>query len=107
MWKIRSNSQNPLIRIFVIVEIVLMYTLYTTSQTEKVRTLSYDEKVDYGPKSLPRVWAYDAYDDGTVVLRVIRRNVTIQDQDSVCLIEKLFLRIIHLDGTIDEKDIDL
>src|SRR6266542_3768414 len=45
------------------------------------------------------------YDDGTVVLRIIRRNVASWDQ--ICLIEKFFLRIIHLDGTVDEKDIDL
>ncbi len=62
MWKIHSNSQSPLINVFVLFAIILcIYPLYTTTQTAKERTFSYDEKVDYGPKSSPRVWAQRTY----------------------------------------------
>src|SRR3989337_1866637 len=102
MCKTRSNSQTFLISIFILFAIILcVYPLCTTAQTAKERTFSYDEKKYYGPKSLPRVWNQRTYDDGTIVLRIVRRNITIKEP--ICLIEKFFLRIIHLNGTVDEK----
>jgi len=47
------------------------------------------------------------YDDGTVVLRIVRENVATVFEDRVCYLEKFSLRIIHLNGIVDEKDINL
>ncbi|CAI2186782.1 17543_t:CDS:2, partial [Funneliformis geosporum] len=84
--------------------ILCVFPLYTTAQNTNVRIFAHEETIDYGKDSLPRVWRQRVYDDGTTVVRIVRRNPAIQ---GVCLIEKLFLRIIHLDGTVEEKDIDL
>ncbi|CAG8641567.1 15468_t:CDS:2 [Funneliformis mosseae] len=99
----RNLSTNLFSLLFAI--ILCVFPLYTTAQNAKVRIFAHEETIDYGPKSLPRIWKQNTYDDGTAVVRIIRRNPAIQGP--VCLIEKLFLRIIHLDGTVDEKDLDL
>src|SRR6266540_4560845 len=55
--------------------ILFINPLYTTAQTKKEGIFFYEEKIDYGPNvkfngTIPQV-----YDDGTIVLRVIRTNV--------------------------------
>ncbi|CAG8679520.1 8676_t:CDS:2, partial [Funneliformis caledonium] len=101
---IRTNLSTNLFSLLFAI-ILCVFPLYTTAQNAKVRIFAHEETIDYGPKSLPRIWKQNTYDDGTAVVRIIRRNPAIQGP--VCLIEKLFLRIIHLDGTVDEKDLDL
>src|SRR5688572_29353432 len=72
MWKISSNSQTHLISVFILFAIILcVCPLCITAQTTKGRTFSYDEKIDYGPDVLPRIWGQRAYDDGIIVLRII------------------------------------
>jgi hypothetical protein len=46
------------------------------------------------------------YDDGTAVARIVRKNNATSIGARTCLYEMLFFRIIHPNGTVDEKDID-
>jgi hypothetical protein len=94
MWKIRSISRNLSFTVFTLIIIVLcIYPLHTIAQ---IRTISYSEETNYGD-AMPRVWDSKTYDDGTVVVRIVRD----------CSYEMFSLRIIHNDGTIDKKDIEL
>ncbi len=137
--------------------ILFVYPLYTTAQTKKEGIFFYEEKIDYGSNVKLNGTIPQVYDDGTIVLRVIRTNVAkiltrrgpctggntiritkkgknysrtcirrdpeidpIGDPNpsnstdppivtikSYCSLEKFSLRIIHPNGTVDEKDIDL
>ena len=77
-----------------------VYPLYTTAQ---VSTFSHEKEQDYG--SIPHIiFKSLAYDDGTAVVRIVRVNAT---ATSNCFHERLSLRIIHPNGTVGEKDIEL
>jgi hypothetical protein len=102
MQTIQGNSaKNLFLIIFAI--ILCSYTSYTTAQK---RVLSHNEQVDYG-QVLPRIWDSKALDDGTMIIRVIRKNATSSINNYLCFYERLSLRIINLDGTVVEKDLNL
>jgi hypothetical protein len=88
--------------LLIIAIILCSYTLYTTAQ---VRVLSYNEEIDYDV--LPRVWDSKSFDDGTMIVRIIRKNATSSINNYLCFHEMLSLRIINLDGTVEEKDLKL
>ncbi|CAG8524038.1 813_t:CDS:10 [Rhizophagus irregularis] len=83
--------------------ILCSYTLYTTAD---IRVLSHNEQIDYG-QTLPRIWDSKSYDDGTMVVRIVRKNVTTSINNYLCFHEMLSLRIINTDGTVVEKDLKL
>src|SRR3954469_9549438 len=91
--------------ILLILSIILcIYPLYTTAE---IRSFSHYEEKDYGPTALPRVLKSRVYEDGTVVVRIIRQNMNTSTATKVCFYEMLSLRIIHPNGTVNEKDIKL
>jgi hypothetical protein len=103
MWRARLNSQNPFVKVIALLVFILcIYPSYTTTE---VRTFSYEEKVYY--PGTPRITDLRAYDDGTVVVRIVRANANTTTTDLTCYYEILSLRIINLDGTVIEKDIKL
>src|SRR6266498_5306257 len=55
--------------------ILFVYPLYTTAQTKKEGIFFYEEKIDYGSNVKLNGTIPQVYDDGTIVLRVIRTNV--------------------------------
>ncbi|RGB32297.1 hypothetical protein C1646_707122 [Rhizophagus diaphanus] len=83
--------------------ILCSYTLYTTAD---IRVLSHNEQIDYG-QALPRIWDSQSYDDGTMVVRIVRKNTTTSINNYLCFYEMLSLRIISPDGTVVEKDLKL
>src|SRR5438045_2889546 len=98
MQIIQVNSAKKSLLIFAI--IICIYPLYTTAE---IRTFSHEEeKIDYGS---PHVWDTKIYDDNTIVARIVRVNTT--TEITTCFYEMFSLRIIHPDGTVDEKDIKL
>ncbi|GBB87515.1 hypothetical protein RclHR1_00140019 [Rhizophagus clarus] len=97
-----GNSMKPIF-LLIIAIILYSYTSYTTAQ---VRVLSHNEEIDYNGV-LPRVWDSQAYDDGTMIIRIIRKNATSSFNNYLCFYETLSLRIINLDGTATEKDLNL
>src|ERR1043166_672360 len=103
MQIIRENLAKKII-LLVYAIILCIHPLYTEAE---IRTFSYYEEKDYGPTALPRVWNLKTYDDGTAVARIIRKNMNTSTATEDCFYEMLSLRIIHLNGTVDEKDIKL
>ncbi|GBB92169.1 hypothetical protein RclHR1_19770002 [Rhizophagus clarus] len=93
-----QNFYVKLIALFTI--ILFIYPLYTTAQDK--RTLFHVEEKYYGPDSLPIIESLKSYDDGTVVLRVVR-----QIPEEPCFQDMFYLRIIYPNGLIEEKDIKL
>src|SRR6266498_2763950 len=85
----------------------IILCIYPLCATAQARIFSYNEKIGYESETKPIIWNQQVYDDGTVVLRIIRENVTRILKDRVCYLEKFSLRIIQLDGKVDEKDFDL
>ncbi|CAG8702770.1 182_t:CDS:2, partial [Funneliformis caledonium] len=79
------------------------YPLYTTSQT-----FYHNEINNYeGTLNTSRVWNMRMYDNGTVVLRVVRIK-RIPDKPpniGLCMFEEFSLRIIYPNGTVVENDI--
>ena len=53
------------------------------------------------------IWGTKVYDNGTVVLRIIRKNPNVSTTDWTCFYEMLSLRIIYPNGTVIERDIKL
>jgi hypothetical protein len=102
MQTIRGNSAKKLFLIIFAI-ILCSYTSYTTTQK---RVLSHNEQVDYG-QVLPRIWDSKALDDGTMIIRVVRKNATSSINNYLCFYEMLSLRIINLDGIVVEKDLKL
>ncbi|GES76898.1 hypothetical protein GLOIN_2v1639405 [Rhizophagus clarus] len=96
-----GNSKSIILLILAI--ILCSYTSYTTAQ---IRVLSHNEEVDYNGV-LPRIWDSKTYDDGTMVVRIIRKNATSSINKYLCFYELFSLRIINLDGTVVEKDLNL
>lgn len=91
--------------IFVIIlSLCYLFPLHTNT-TKETKMFSHVEKKDYGPTAIPRVLKTRIYDDGTVVARIVRKNM--KTATGVCFHEILSLRIIHPDGFVDEKDIKL
>ncbi|CAB4421575.1 unnamed protein product [Rhizophagus irregularis] len=84
--------------------ILCSYTLYTTAD---ISVLSHNEQIDYEPTALPRIWNSKSYDDGTMVVRIIRKNAATSINRYLCFYEMLSLRIINTDGTVVEKDLKL
>ncbi|PKB98480.1 hypothetical protein RhiirA5_431320, partial [Rhizophagus irregularis] len=99
--RILNTAKTKFLLIFVI--ILCSYTLYTTAV---IREFSHKEEIDYG-QVLPRIWDSKAYDDGTMVIRIIRKNATTSINNYLCFYEVLSLRIINLDGTVVEKNLKL
>ncbi|CAG8814881.1 10639_t:CDS:1, partial [Gigaspora rosea] len=56
---------------------------------------------------IPRIWKTLVYDDGTILVRIIRRDADNSGGNRVCLQQVLSLRIIYPNGTVSEVDIDL
>src|ERR1043166_1656431 len=103
MGAIKENSAKKTFSlIFAIILCILIYPIYTTAE---IRTFSHYEEKDYGPMALPHVWNLKTYDVGTAVARIIRKNMNTSTAARDCFYEMLSLRIIHLNGTVDEKDI--
>src|SRR5256885_883982 len=99
----RENSaKTNFLLIFTIT--LCIYPLYATAE---IRTFSHDEEKDYGPTEMPQFIKTQVYDDGTVVARIIKMDGNIPTTDKFCFDEILSLRIIHLNGTVEEKDIKL
>src|ERR1044072_4304930 len=97
MWIVRDNSA--------ILAIILC--IISLCIAAEIRTFSHNEEKDYGQTALPRVWKSEAYDDGTIVARIVRQNMSASTAIKTCFNEMLSLRIIHPNGTVDEKDINL
>ena len=97
MWIVREN--------LAILAIILC--IISLCVTAEIRTFSHNEGKDYGQTALPRVWKSEAYDDGTIVARIVRQNMSASTAIKTCFNEMLSLRIIHPNGTVDEKDIKL
>ncbi|PKK72882.1 hypothetical protein RhiirC2_848078 [Rhizophagus irregularis] len=99
--RILNTAKTKFLLIFVI--ILCSYTFYTTAV---IREFSHKEEIDFG-QVLPRIWDSKAYDDGTMVIRIIRKNATTSINNYLCFYEVLSLRIINLDGTVVEKNLKL
>src|SRR5688572_765563 len=103
MQMVRENLAKKSLLIFAI---ILCIHLYTTAA--QIRTFSYEEKKQvYEPTVIPRVWDTKIYDDNTVVARIVRVNANAPTEDTTCFYEMFSLRIIHPDGTVEERDIEL
>src|SRR3954469_14265069 len=102
MHIIRRNLKGFFLLIFA--TILCIYPLYSTAE---IRTFSHDEEKDYGPSVIPRVNKLKGYDDGMIIARVVRINVEASTAANVCFYEMLSLRMIHPNGTVEEKDIKL
>ncbi|CAG8642362.1 14528_t:CDS:2, partial [Racocetra fulgida] len=60
------------------------------------------------PNQPPRIIDLKAYDDGTAMVQIIRRNTSATPPTgTVCVESLLSLRIIHLNGSVTEIDADL
>ncbi|GBC24435.1 uncharacterized protein OCT59_009094 [Rhizophagus irregularis] len=99
--RILNSAKTNFLSIFVI--ILCSYTLYTTAV---IREFSHKEEIDHG-KVLPRIWDSKAYDDGTMVIRIVRKNPTTTIDNYLCFYEVFSLRIIDFDGTVVEKNLKL
>ncbi|CAG8771815.1 8691_t:CDS:1, partial [Cetraspora pellucida] len=56
----------------------------------------------------PRVIDIASYNDGTAVVQIIRRNTSATPPTgTVCIESLLSLRVIHLNGSVTEIDVDL
>ncbi|RIA80123.1 hypothetical protein C1645_793218 [Glomus cerebriforme] len=97
-----NSAKTLFLLIFAI--ILCSYPLYTTAA---IRTFTYQEQIDYGPQVFARVWDTKAYDDGTMVMRIARKNPSTSTPTSPCFYEMLSLRFIYPNGTVVEKDIKL
>src|SRR5437763_16012413 len=96
----RGNSAKKYLLIFAI--ILCIYPSYTTTE---IRTFTHFEgKDEYLPK-IPRIQRLKTYDDNTAVARIVRTKTRVPPK--ICFFEVFSLRIIHLNGTVDEKDIEL
>ncbi|CAB4375651.1 unnamed protein product [Rhizophagus irregularis] len=107
MQIIRGNSTKILFSLIFSI-ILCSYPLFTTTAETtiettigKMKTFSHVEEIDYGPTSLPLVYDSQVFDDGTMVIRIVRRD---SPPNNDCFINMLSLRIINLDGTVIEKD---
>src|SRR5688572_18963626 len=99
MQIVRGNSVKKYLLIFAI---ILLCPLYATAE---IRTFTHVEEKDiYLPKSA-RMQRTKVYYDGTVVARIVRTKEATAEK--VCFFEIFSLRIIHPNGTVDEKDIEL
>ncbi|CAB4428016.1 unnamed protein product [Rhizophagus irregularis] len=98
--RILNSAKTKFLLIFV--NILCSYTFYTTAV---IREFSHKEEIDHG-KVLPCIWDSKAYDDGTMVIRIIRKNET-SINNYLCFYEMFSLRIINLDGTVVEKNLKL
>jgi hypothetical protein len=102
--RILLGSSTKTIFLIIFAIILCSYTSYTTAQK---RVLSHNEQVDYGAGVIPRIWDSKALDDGTMIIRVVRKNATTSINRYLCFYEMFSLRIINLDGTVVEKDLKL
>ncbi|CAG8796883.1 32771_t:CDS:2, partial [Gigaspora margarita] len=60
--------------------------------------------------AIPRIWGTYVYNDGIMLVRIIRRdnnNNSAVFVNSVCLQQLLSFRLIYPNGTVSERDIDL
>src|SRR5688572_3333176 len=89
MWKL----QKPIY--FIAIIAIALFACPTSRVEEKY----------YGSIAPPHVLKTRIYDDGTVVARIVGKNM--MTTTAVCFYEMLSLRIIHPDGLVDEKDIKL
>ncbi|CAB4383299.1 unnamed protein product [Rhizophagus irregularis] len=98
--RILNSAKTKFLLIFV--NTLCSYIFYTTAV---IREFSHKEEIDHG-KVLPCIWDSKAYDDGTMVIRIIRKNAT-SINNYLCFYEMFSLRIINLDGTVVEKNLKL
>ncbi|CAG8590165.1 8657_t:CDS:2 [Funneliformis caledonium] len=92
---------NFLITLFLFV-IISVYPLYINAQFYHNETKEYE-----GTLNTPRIWNMKMYDNGTVLLRLIRIK-RIPDKPpniGLCSLEEFSLRIIYPNGTVVENDI--
>jgi len=98
MWTTQLFSQNLYVKFIVIILCICLS--YITAEEEK-RIFSYEEEDHYGLESQPIGLGLNAYDDGTVVIRIV------YDYNTTCYHDIFFLRIIYPNGTVIKKDIKL
>ncbi|RHZ84118.1 hypothetical protein Glove_85g122 [Diversispora epigaea] len=86
---------------------VIWITIFSlTSSVSGFETFTHNETNSY--PTPPRMWEYQKYIDGTVVIRIINRDVNKTSNSSEVWIKQvLSLRIIHPNGTVSEIDKDL
>ena len=70
MQNIRENSAKNILIILAI--ILCICPLYATAE---IRTFSHNEEKDYEPTTLPRVLKSRVYEDGTMVIRIVRQGM--------------------------------
>ncbi|RHZ84124.1 hypothetical protein Glove_85g130 [Diversispora epigaea] len=70
-------------------------------------TFTHNETIPY--PNAPRMWQYGEYFDGTVVIRIINRDSTVNSTNTseVWVKKMLSLRILHPNGTVSEIEKDL
>src|SRR5437764_764780 len=100
--------QGQFLFLLIFAIILCIYPSYTTAQPAQPRTFTHvEENNDYDETIKPRMQQIKTYYDGTVVGRIVRLNRAMSAPPKTCFFDTLSLRIIHLDGTVDEKDIKL
>ena len=113
--KMREIRENSAKKIFLLIFVIILCICPLYATEEIVRTFLHNEEINYdGPTTLPLLSDSKAYEDGTMVVRIIRYysssatdNICYQISNNMLLYEMLSLRIIHLNGTVEEKDIIL
>src|SRR5436309_2782853 len=85
--------------------VLCIYPLYTVAG---IRTFTHvEENNEYDQTIKPRMQQLKVYDDGTAVARIVRLNKGMSAPPKTCFYDTFSLRIIHLDGIVDEKDFKL
>ncbi|KAF0395551.1 hypothetical protein F8M41_010214 [Gigaspora margarita] len=95
--KIRSGIVPLIILITLLLAIVPKVSSYSN--------FTYQEKKS--SSVIPRIWRTYVYDDGTILVRIVRRDAANSGGTRVCLQQVLSLRLIYPNGTVSELDIDL
>jgi len=98
----QRNSKNKFLLVFAIV--LCIFQLYTTAE---IRTFTHFEENNDYDSIKPRMYRLKVYDDGTAVARIVRSNKNTTEPPKICFYDTFSLRIIYLNGTVDEKDIKL
>src|SRR5213082_2224848 len=93
--------QGKFLFLLIFVIILCIYPLYTTAE---IKTFTHVEEKEF-LLELPRMQKIKIFDDGTAVARMVITKT--RAPTKICFVEVFSLRIIHLNGTVDEKDIEL
>ncbi|CAG8539424.1 13713_t:CDS:2 [Racocetra fulgida] len=80
-------------------------SLCTTNKVASFSNFTYQESKS--SSVTPRIWRPYVYKDGTLLVRIIRRDAANSSTNKTCLQQILSLRLIFPNGTVSELDIDL